>query len=132
MYDGGKIIIGLIIFLVLMTFPIWFNAIAGKGNYVPDLEIKTLNVTGKDQCVMEKGYMRPYHMDLLDEWRTEVVRNGERVHVAHNGKKYDRSLSNTCMDCHSNKDKFCDRCHDYMGVAPYCWECHLEPDLMGR
>lgn len=132
MYDSGKIIIGLIVFLILMTFPIWFNAIAGKGDYVPDLEIKTINDPGRNQCVMEKGYMHPYHMDLLDEWRDDVVRNGERIHVSPEGKKYNRSLSSTCLDCHSNKDKFCDRCHDYMGVQPYCWECHLEPELMGK
>jgi len=130
MFDGWKIIFGLIVFLVLMTSPIWYNAIAGKGEYVPDLEIATADVPGKDQCVMPVEYMRPNHMDLLDEWRDEVVRNGARVHVAPDGRKYDRSLSNTCMDCHSNKDQFCDKCHDYLSVDPYCWECHIEPEVM--
>ena len=132
MYDSGKIIAGLIIFIILMTFPIWYNAIAGKGNYVPDIEIATRDMPGRDQCVMTTDYMRANHMDLLNQWRDDVVRLGERVHVAPDGKKYDRSLSNTCMDCHSNKVRFCDRCHDYMGVAPYCWQCHIEPDLMGK
>ena len=130
MFDGWKIILGLIVFLILMTSPIWFNAATGKGAYVPDLELATEDIAGKDQCVMPAEYMRPYHMDLLNEWRDEVVRNGERVHVAPDGRKYDRSLSNTCMDCHSNKDKFCDRCHDYLSVDPYCWECHIEPEVM--
>jgi hypothetical protein len=31
------------------------------------------------------------------------------------------------MECHSNKTKFCDQCHNYMGVAPYCWDCHIAP-----
>jgi len=31
------------------------------------------------------------------------------------------------MDCHNNKTKFCDQCHNYAGVSPYCWECHIEP-----
>ena len=27
------------------------------------------------------------------------------------------SLSNTCLDCHSNKAEFCDRCHNYASVT---------------
>ena len=115
-----------------MTFPIWYDAIAGKGDFVPDIVVETKDVPGRNQCVMQAGYMRPYHMELLDVWRNDVVRKGERVHVAPDGKVYNRSLSNTCMNCHSNKDQFCDRCHNYLGVAPYCWDCHLEPSLMGR
>ena len=42
------------------------------------------------------------------------------------GKTYNMSLSNTCMDCHDNKAEFCDRCHDYASVRPYCWDCHIE------
>jgi hypothetical protein len=37
------------------------------------------------------------------------------------------SLTRTCLDCHSNKAEFCDRCHTYMAVDPYCWDCHVEP-----
>jgi hypothetical protein len=37
MYDGGKIIIGLIIFVVLVSIPVWYNAATGSTDYVPDL-----------------------------------------------------------------------------------------------
>jgi hypothetical protein len=37
------------------------------------------------------------------------------------------SLQNGCMRCHSNKKKFCDECHNYMAVKPYCWDCHIQP-----
>jgi cytochrome c oxidase subunit 2 len=37
------------------------------------------------------------------------------------------SLQNTCMHCHSNKQKFCDECHTYVAVKPYCWDCHIAP-----
>ena len=66
-------------------------------------------------------------MRLLDQWRHEVVRDGERYYTAGNGKIYYKSLQVTCMECHSNKSKFCDQCHDYMAVTPYCWDCHIEP-----
>ena len=38
-----------------------------------------------------------------------------------------KSLTNTCIRCHSNKDKFCDECHHFAGVQPYCWACHVMP-----
>ncbi|MBZ0265878.1 sulfate reduction electron transfer complex DsrMKJOP subunit DsrJ [bacterium] len=128
MYDGGKIILGLIIFLGLILFPVWYNIANGKAGYTPDLEIITADDPGRDACVMSSEYMRPYHMDLLNEWRDEVVRERDRIHVAPNGKEYNRSLTGTCMDCHSNKENFCDRCHTYMDVNPYCWECHNIPE----
>jgi hypothetical protein len=35
------------------------------------------------------------------------------------------SLSNTCLDCHSNYTEFCERCHQYASIEPYCWDCHI-------
>jgi len=67
------------------------------------------------------------HMQMLNDWRDQAIRNGQRVYVATDGKEYVVSLQNTCMDCHNNKTKFCDQCHNYAGVTPYCWECHIEP-----
>jgi hypothetical protein len=53
------------------------------------------------------------------------------VYVAADGKKYNMSLQNECMRCHSNKTQFCDQCHDYAGLTkdatPYCWTCHVAP-----
>ncbi|HBZ55705.1 MAG TPA: menaquinol oxidoreductase, partial [Syntrophobacteraceae bacterium] len=55
------------------------------------------------------------------------VRNGMREYKAPNGKVYNMSLQNECLRCHSNKAQFCDQCHNYMAVAPYCFTCHVEP-----
>jgi hypothetical protein len=71
-------------------------------------------------------------MDLLMDWRDEVVRRGNRNFVAFNGRTYTISLTGTCMGCHSSKANFCDRCHDYAGVKPYCWDCHIDPKLIRR
>ena len=40
MYDGGKIITGIILFLVLFTVPVWYNLASGKADQVPELEIE--------------------------------------------------------------------------------------------
>jgi hypothetical protein len=71
--------------------------------------------------------MRDIHMSLLNEWRDDVLRDGNRVSVTVNGKEYRKGLQMACMQCHSNKEKFCDTCHEYASVKPYCWDCHLSP-----
>jgi hypothetical protein len=83
------------------------------------------------QCILPKEEMITGHMKLLNDWRTEVVRNGKRMYVASDGKTYEMSLQNECMKCHSNKSQFCDQCHNYAGLQkdsdPYCWNCHIPP-----
>ena len=124
MYDGGKIIVGLIIGIGLFLSPFFYNA--GKAAKAPDPEL-TAKAKEAKVCVAQKSYMRESHFTMLDEWRNTSVRDGERYYTASDGKKYYKSLQVTCMDCHSNKTKFCDQCHNYMSVAPYCWDCHIVP-----
>jgi hypothetical protein len=124
MYDGGKIITGLIIGIVLLLFPIYYNA--GKAAKTPEPEL-TARAKEAKECVEPKPYMKTQHMKVLDSWRNESVREAMRIYVSSSGKTFEKSLQNTCMECHSNKTKFCDQCHNYMGVVPYCWECHIEP-----
>ena len=124
MYDKGKIITGLVIFVLLFAFPFFYQM--GRTAQVPQPEL-TEKAKQAKQCVESKAEMTSRHMQLLNQWRDAVIRDGNRDYVAENGKVYLASLQNTCMDCHSNKTKFCDQCHNYMGVAPYCWDCHVEP-----
>jgi hypothetical protein len=126
MHDAGKIIGGLAVFLVLATSPIWYNLASSSPADVPALDGPP---GGATQCVESKEYMRAYHMDLLNDWRDVVVRTGSRDYVStRDGRTYDMSLSRTCMEqCHTNKSQFCDRCHTYLAVSPYCWDCHVEP-----
>ena len=123
MHDAGKVIIGLVVFLVLITFPIWYNVANDKAGYSPTLE----KAASGDNCVRDSLWMKANHMDLLNQWRDEVVRQDKRYETLANGMVVERSLSNTCLSCHVNKDKFCDQCHDYLGVQPYCWDCHIVP-----
>jgi hypothetical protein len=125
MYDGGKIITGLILFVLFATFPIWYNH--GDASAVPKVELPK----DSKQCVLPADEMRATHMKLLNEWRDEVLRTADRsFDVTIGGKKYQKSLMNTCMQCHSSKKKFCDSCHEYASVVPYCWDCHIAPEEM--
>ena len=122
-YDKGKVVVGLVVFGVLITFPFWYNL--GKAAPAPD-PVLTEKAKAAKVCVRSTEYMKAEHMQLLDVWRDTVTRVGKRVYINPDGKAYTMSLSNTCLDCHSNKTEFCDRCHDYASVAPYCWDCHIE------
>ena len=124
MYDVGKIITGLIIGLGLLLFPVYYNA--GKAAKAPE-PVLTDKAKAARECIEPKAFMKTEHMKMLDEWRQEVVRDANRYYKSTDGKTYFKSLQVTCMDCHSNKTKFCDQCHNYMGVAPFCWDCHIAP-----
>jgi len=126
MYDASKIVAGLAVFAVLATSPLWYNQISAAPADEPVLQAPP---NGATQCVEATEYMRANHMDLLNQWRDSVVREDQRMYVSElNGKEYEMSLQKTCLGCHSNKSRFCDSCHTYTAVQPYCWDCHLVPE----
>lgn len=129
-YDGKYIFTGLIIFLALVTLPLWPNLGKTVPAPAPKLDTPAIQKLGeKDrQCVQPTPFMRANHMQLLADWREAVVREANREYIGFGGKKYVASLSNTCMDCHSNKTQFCDQCHNYVAVTPTCWGCHLDKE----
>ena len=122
MYNKGTIIAGLALFVLFVTFPIWFNGLDAGPLPKPELP-----PGGEKQCVAPAAEMRDKHMQLLNEWRDDVLRNSDRVSVTVDGKEYRKGLQMACMQCHSNKEKFCDSCHEYVAVQPTCWDCHLTP-----
>ncbi len=127
LYNRGMILAGIIIFLIVVSFPFWY----GRGRAVPppDLKLDTpaIEQLREKLCVEPAPFMRANHMRLLNDWRDSVVREGKRTYTAADGKIYEISLTGTCLKCHSNKDQFCDRCHDYAGANPSCWNCHIIP-----
>lgn len=130
-YNKGPIFLGIVIFAAMALFPIYNNF--GKVNAKPEPKTDTPaileweKVHGKKECVEPKAFMKTEHMHILDQWRDSVVRDGNELYLSSSGRSHDMSLQNTCMKCHSNKKKFCDECHNYMAVKPYCWDCHIKP-----
>jgi len=125
MTDRAWIAIGLVVFLGLITFPFWYDTAAGSNSARPELQ----KARG-EACIYPTAYMLANHMHVLMEWRDEVVRKGNRI-AKIGGKTYEMSLTKTCLGCHTNKKEFCDKCHDYAAVEPYCWECHVDPAAAG-
>lgn len=127
MNDKKWIIAGLVVFFAAALLPLWYNF--GKAAPIPET-VLTAKAKAAGYCVLPKNEMTAGHMKVLDVWRDTVVRNGERSYTSTNGKTFNMSLSsgeNSCIGCHSNKAEFCDRCHNYASVRPYCWDCHNEP-----
>ena len=138
MNDKMKIVIGLVVALVVLTVPFWYAFAAGRPDPAPSPALPA------GRCV-EKN-MRARHMEVIDEWRNEVVRDGTTdKYESHDypGDFYERSLTKTCLlQCHANaqveattaettegmtvRQRFCQQCHNYANVRPNCWDCHLE------
>lgn len=121
MYDKGKVLTGLAIFVIIVTFPFWYNVGGASKAPNPELPTKMKN------CVKPLDYMRTSHMKLLLQWRDEVLRDGKREKITVDGIEYEKSLGNGCLYCHESEEKFCNQCHQYAAVDPYCWDCHIKP-----
>ncbi|MCL4810935.1 MAG: sulfate reduction electron transfer complex DsrMKJOP subunit DsrJ [Vicinamibacteraceae bacterium] len=121
MYDKGKILTGLVLFVAIVAFPFWWSLASGAEVRVPDIA----KPAGETQCLEDAETMRREHMQLLATWRDDVVRLRQRIHTTPDGRQYRKSLTGTCLQCHTDKAASCDRCHDYLDVAPYCWDCHV-------
>ena len=125
MYDSGKIIAGLVIFIGLFTSPFWYDLASGTALQTPDLVLPTK--ADQKQCVASLEFMRRDHMALLKDWRTQVVRDGITYYKSANGKEFEMRYTKTCLGCHTNTSQFCDQCHNYIGVTLYCLDCHNMP-----
>ncbi len=131
-YNKGPIFLGILVFLAIALFPFYNNF--GKVNAKLDIKTDTPAIQewekqyGKKECVEPREWMRGEHMVLLNHWRDSVVRDYNRGYISDaSHKRFNMSLQNECMRCHSNKKKFCDECHNYMAVKPFCWDCHIQP-----
>ncbi len=128
MYDSGKVIAGLVVFAALFLCPFLYNHGSMTAQPKPSLDTPAIKKLAAKRCVEDREFMVAHHMQFLNEWRDEALRNGNRWYRNKAGEKYLISLQNSCLKCHSNKKEFCDKCHVYAGVKPYCWDCHIDPN----
>jgi hypothetical protein len=130
MQNFGKIITGIVIFLVLLAIPVIVTQASGNMDYVTESELQLPDPSVATECIESTEYMRVHHMDLLLKWRSWAVRDDSRgdenisYYTATDGDEWFMSLTETCLGCHDDRDAFCNVCHDYMAVQPNCWDCH--------
>ncbi len=127
MKEKNLIVFGIVIFLLVSLSPI-FMSLASKTD-MPVINLDELKKAHKT-CVLPAEEMKREHMVILNDWRNTVVREGNRIYVTPDGTEFNMSLSTgetSCLGCHGDKADFCDKCHNYASVKPYCWDCHTEP-----
>ncbi len=137
MSEKAKVIAALAVFLVVVTFPIWYSlgaGVLGLATEYPELET---DEEDEDGCIEKAEWMKANHMDLLDQWRDDVVRGDgtEQEYKSTDFPKRDpfvKSLTKTCLSCHtmeaeSGDRRSCRPCHEYANVDPPCMDCHVEP-----
>jgi hypothetical protein len=118
MIDGGRVIGGLAILVVMVAGPVWLASARG----VKPEELAKPKTAGR--CIAPREQMRRDHPALLASWRERVVRQGDRVHRGESGVDVRISLGGTCLGCHGKASEFCDRCHAQSAVTLSCWQCH--------
>ena len=122
LYNAKAVTVGIVAFLVVCTSPFWAGF--GSSDYTSP---KVSLPKDAKECIEDTAFMKAEHMQLLNEARHQALRQGNRVYVAKNGKKWNISLQNTCLKCHNDYEQFCDKCHKTNIVEPYCWSCHVLP-----
>ena len=67
MYDGWKIIVGLVIGVIMLAYPFWPSTEKWAAK-TPEPEL-TAKAQEAKVCVEPKSYIKTEHMKLLDQWR---------------------------------------------------------------
>lgn len=118
MYEAGQARLAAIV-AALVFVPLCYSIVSrivpnetqSSGTFLerPDPKYK--------ECVRETSYMRFHHWELLRGVREQVVRYGIRSEID----------LNKCRECHTSRERFCNRCHDSVSLTPDCFDCHYYP-----
>jgi len=114
----GRALVTIVILLVILTPFAWsaLTHIATPADNPADLFLEYPDSTHK-ACVRDTDYMRYHHWELLRGIREEVVRYGIRGDI----------VLDKCRECHTSRERFCNKCHDAVSLIPDCFECHYYP-----
>ncbi|WP_339136322.1 MAG: hypothetical protein WGN25_00330 [Candidatus Electrothrix sp. GW3-4] len=127
MYDKGQTITLLVIFVLLITFPIWYNNFLGdveamqpvSDNKLDGAMFQSMSFPNDAKHALSTPEMRSTHMDMLQDIHAKAMADGYAPEK--DGKKNQMQ----CLMCHGTKEAFCDSCHAHAAVeTPDCWSCH--------
>jgi hypothetical protein len=116
MLDKNKSAVVLAILGIIIVLPIAYYVVLDTvPQEEPFLEMPDPKY---QECVRDTDYMRFHHMDLLKEIRVQVVREGERSDIGFKD----------CRDCHTDRSRFCNQCHNIVNLHLDCFGCHNYPE----
>jgi len=118
-FGGKTAVIAVAIPVLVILFPLGYSVVSyvaaqGVSSPQPFLEKPDAKY---ENCVKDTDYMRLHHWELLRGIREEIVRYGMRGEI---GLK-------KCGECHTSRERFCDRCHNTVSMTPDCFGCHYYP-----
>lgn len=116
--DGGKLVGAIAVAAVIAAGPLWVATVRGAKTEALAAPL------GTGACIEPRVSMRTSHPGLLSAWREQVVREGRRTYHTTDGRDVPIGLAETCLGCHGEASKFCDRCHAQHAVTVSCWQCH--------
>jgi len=125
MYNKKSVMALILLVAVVVLYPFVKSAGRSAEPPAPSLDTPAINLLAEKACIEDAAYMRENHMQILNDWRVQSVRDGATVYTARDGQEFPMSLEESCLGCHSNKGEFCDTCHTYSEVEPNCWDCHV-------
>jgi len=116
--ETGQVRLAVIV-AVLILVPLGFSVVSRVSRNGTKSSEDFLERTDPkyEDCIREAHYMRFHHWELLRGVREEVVRYGKRSDVG----------MSKCSECHTSRERFCDRCHNAASVIPDCFGCHYYP-----
>ncbi len=107
-----------IVLIVFILSPFGYSVISRVASTTDQAELFLERPDPQyENCVRDTEYMRYHHWELLSEVREKAVRYGDRDDPGLRG----------CKDCHTSRERFCNRCHDAASVWPDCFGCHYYP-----
>ncbi len=105
---------GSLVFVVLATSPLWYNALSAASPDAP--ELAAADQRGDRVRRGDRVHAGEPHGSARRVARRRWCATATATYVSEpTGKDYEMSLTDTCMDCHANKAQFCDACHNYVG-----------------
>ena len=116
---SSKTALLMVVIAVVLLSPFAYSVVSSlfaQGAERPDVFLEKPDPE-HEKCVRETTYMRYHHWELLREIREEVVRYGKRGEVG----------LFMCKDCHTSRERFCNRCHNAVSAYPDCYGCHYYP-----
>ena len=112
-----RVLLAMVLVVIILS-PFGFSVISRVATSTDQTELFLERPDPEhENCVRETEYMRYHHWELLGKIREDVVRYGQREDAGLRG----------CRDCHTSRERFCDRCHDAASVWPDCFGCHYYP-----
>ena len=87
--------IGILVFILVMAVPAIIDIDKSSAAQEPEISLDTpaINAMGADaKCIYDTEYMRHHHMEILADWKVQVVRYNNDILITKDGKEYHMSL----------------------------------------